>query len=125
MNTDISHIWLGLFNENAPRGFFVERHDREDDDALSLFAESQGEVWYDHDFVEISYHLKPMAVADRVKGHSYWEQYTEAVLSKATSLGVEKANVFVMASKAQISSARSVKGVGYSLWYLGEYECVI
>ena len=125
MKTDISHIWLGQFSTNAPNDFFKERYDREDDEPLSPFAESQGETWYDHDFMEISYLLDPLPISRLVAGHSYAEQYLEAVLSKASSIGLEGANVFIMASKRLFKSARSVEGVGFRLWYLGEYECNI
>lgn len=122
MKTEISHIWLGLFSKDAPSNFFAERYDREDDEPLSLFSESQGEIWYDHDFVEISYLHEPLQVASLVMGHSYSEQYLEGVLSKASAIEVEKANVFVLASKRTFEQARSAEGVGYKLWYLGEYE---
>lgn len=122
MKTEISHIWLGLFSKEAPSNFFAGRYDREDDEPLSLFAESQGELWYDQDFVEISYLHEPLQVANLVVGHSYSEQYLDTVLSKASAIGIENANVFVLATKSEFESARSVEGVGFKLWYLGEYQ---
>jgi hypothetical protein len=121
--TDVSHIWLGLFTTDGPGDFFVERHDREDDEPLSHFAASQGEQWYDHDFVEISFLKQPRPVTELVKGHSYWEQYIDSVLSRSAELGLREANVFVMASKHVIKAARSVDGRGFRLLYVGEYEC--
>lgn len=125
MKKEISHIWLGEFKGNAPEDFFEEHYDREDDEPLSAFAKSQGQIWYNHDFIEISYLDEPERVATLVDGHSYSEQYLQKVIIHAENLGIHKANVFVLAYKNEIMTPSTVEGVGYKLWYLGEFECDI
>lgn len=121
MKTETSHIWIGRFSENAPSNFFEERHDREDDEAVSLFAQSQGELWYDHDFMEISYVNAAVDIAELVAGHSYSEQYLDAVLAAAKDGEIDTANVFVLASESEFALAVPVSGDGYELWYLGKF----
>ena len=123
--TLIAHLWLGQFGPDAPADFFEECYGREDDEPFSQFAASQGETSYDHDFVEISYLEEMESVRTLVDGHSYSESYLDAVLSKAASLGIAAANVFVFADKEQFTAPRSASGPGYQLWYLGEFECQI
>ena len=121
--TMISHLWLGQFGPDAPEDFFEEQYDREDDEPLSQFAASQGETWYDHDFVEISYLDDLQEVRALVDGHSYSESYLDSVVAKAAALGIDQANVFVFADKEQFAGPCSASGPGYQLWYLGEFEC--
>ncbi len=121
MKTETSHIWLGSFLEGAPANFFVERYDREDDEPLSLFGESQGKTWYDHDYVEISFLKAPVNIAELVKGHSYSEQYLDDVLVAGQAAEIDAANVFVLASEDQFPSATTASGEGYKLWYLGKF----
>lgn len=121
MKTETSHIWLGLFSDNAPADFFVERYDREDDEPLSPFSESQGEIYYDHDFVEISYLNSPVNIAELVEGHSYSEQYLDSVLVAARAAEISTANVLVLASEDQFPSATMATGEGYKLWHLGKF----
>jgi uncharacterized RDD family membrane protein YckC len=120
----IAHLWLGQFGPAAPADFFEERSPREDDDdPLSPFAASQGETWYDHDFVEISYLDEMESVGSLVDGHSYSDTYRDAVVARAAALGIDRANVFVWAGREQFNSPNSTSGPGYQLWYLGEFEC--
>jgi hypothetical protein len=58
-----------------------------------------------------------------VDGHRYSASYLDAVLRKATDLGITVANVFVLANNDELESPRSVAGRGYKLWYLGEFNC--
>src|SRR5581483_7295599 len=66
-------------------------------------------------FWEISYLNQPLAAEALIAGHSYSDQYLEAVLSKASSIGIKEANVFVMASKRLFDSPRSVDGGSFKL----------
>lgn len=119
MRTETSHIWLGQFGESAPSDFFVERYDRDDDEPLSAFAASQGEVWYDHDFVEMSYVLDLLDIASLVTGHSYADQYLEEVVARARQQGIDRANGFILATAAEFKEPCTLIGAGYRLWYLG------
>lgn len=128
--TDPSHLWIGVFTDQAPQGFFVQQRG-DDDDAddndgdvpRSAFAASQGVVGYDLDFVEISYLSQPVPVATLVEGHSYWEQYIDPVLQWAAHHGVTEANVLVLASEKAFASPRDAAGEGYRLFYVGRYDC--
>ena len=121
--TMMAHVWLGRFGPEAPDDFFEEQYGRDDGEPLSQFAAGQGETWYDHDFVEISYFEAMEPVRVLVEGHSYSDCYLDVVADKAASLGIERANVFIWADKEQFSQPQSVSGPGYDLWYLGEMEC--
>jgi uncharacterized RDD family membrane protein YckC len=118
----IAHLWLGQFAPDAPADFFEERRPREDDEPLSPFAASQGETWFDYDFVEISYLDDMESVGSLVDGHSYSDTYRDAVVARAAALGIDRANVFVWAGREQFNSPNSTSGPGYQLWYLGEFE---
>lgn len=120
---EISHIWLGQFGPEAPEDFFEEQYGREDDAPLSQFAASQGKSTYDHDHVEISYLNDMESVRSLVHGHSYYRSYLDDVVAKAAELGIQRANVFILAGQEQFPSPRSASGPGYQLWYLGEFHC--
>jgi len=121
MKTETSHIWLGCFPDGAPADFFEERRNRKDEEALSAFAESQGQMWYDHDCVEISFLNAPVRITELLEGHSYSEQYLSAVLAAARSAEMEMANVFVLASEAAFPQAQTVSGTDYLLRYIGKF----
>lgn len=122
MSEHRSHIWLGLFDLEAPDNYFVQEY-VDDEVPQSPFGAEQGQYSFDYDFVEISFPDEPSPVRDLVDGHSYSVAYLDAVVEKATDLGITEANVFVLADKDQFESPRSVTGPGYKLWYLGEFIC--
>ncbi|HEX3151141.1 MAG TPA: immunity 22 family protein [Gemmataceae bacterium] len=117
-----SHIWLGLFAPEAPDNYFVQEY-VDDETPESQFGAEQGQHSFDYDFVEISFPNDPRPVRELVNGHSYSASYLEAVVKKATDLGISEANVFVLARKDEFERPRSVSGPGYKLWYLGEFVC--
>ena len=123
MPMENSHIWLGQFLPGSPDDFFEEQYGRDDGEPLSQFAGSQGETWYDHDWIEISFLDDLESVRSLVEGHSYSETYLDAVVAQAATLGIEQANVFILADKEQFAAPRSVNGPNYRLWYLGEFRC--
>ena len=122
MPMDVSHIWVGRFGPEAPATYFVQQA-ADDDSPRSQFGADQGERWFDHDWVEISFLDEPQSVRTLVDGHSYSASYLDAVVARAADLGVTEANVFVLADEEQFSDPRSVAGPGYQLWYLGTYRC--
>lgn len=122
MQEYLCHIWLGQFGSGAPEKYFVQEY-VDDDTPQSQFGAEQEQHSFDYDFVEISFPNDPLTVHDLVDGHSYSESYIEAVIQKATELGITEVNVFVLANKDQFDAPRSVVGPGYKLWYLGEYVC--
>jgi hypothetical protein len=118
----LCHIWLGLFGPDAPETYFVQKY-MDDETPQSRFGAEQEQLSFDYDFVEISFPNDPRPVRDLVDGHSYSESYLDAVVRKATALGITEANVFVLADQDQFERPRSVTGPGYELWYLGEFVC--
>ncbi|GAA5510697.1 hypothetical protein Rcae01_06207 [Novipirellula caenicola] len=125
MAMNISHIWIGVFDSGAPDDYFVEHYSDDDDAPINLFAAEQDETFYDHDWLEISFVDASESTDVRlfVDGHSYSEDYLDAVVEKAAGLGIERINVFVLADKNEFSSPRSVVGEKYRLEYLGEFTC--
>lgn len=121
MRTETSWIWLGHFTSAAPADFFTERDQREDDEPLSMFAQSQGEAWYDHDFIEVGRLEAPVPIATLVAQHSYQQHYLPALLDAAAAAGIESANVFVLASQDQFVAPTTSSGVGYTLRLMGRF----
>jgi hypothetical protein len=122
MQEHVCHIWLGQFGPDSPDAYFVQEY-VEDETPHSQFGAEQDQPYFDYDFVEISVPNDPRPVRDLVDGHSYSESYIDSVVQKATDLGINEANVFVLANKDQFALPRSVAGPGYKLWYLGEFVC--
>jgi hypothetical protein len=122
MGEHLCHLWLGLFGPDAPKNYFVQEY-VDDETPRSQFGAEQEQPYFDYDFVEISFPNDPRPVRGLVDGHSYSESYLDAVVRKATDLGIAEVNVFVLADKDQFGCPRSVAGPGYKLWYLGEFVC--
>ncbi|MGX5202224.1 hypothetical protein [Aliikangiella sp. IMCC44632] len=70
-------FWIGNFlTPELQGGYFKEDYDPDDDDdPISKFAEDQGEVWYDHDFLEMGFKSSPTLMSDLVTGYSWCDQY--------------------------------------------------
>jgi hypothetical protein len=123
-DTQTCHFWLGNFpSEERASNYLCEVWDEDDEDRdhtpLSEFARDQGEKWYDHDFLEHGFRPKAKSVADLVKGHSYFEQYTDELTTRATALGLANLNTLIFIEQDQIDSPRSVTTSDFSLHYLG------
>jgi hypothetical protein len=123
MSKEVYHIWVGRFGPGAPEDYFVQAQDDGSGTPLCQFAADQGAWSFDYDFVEISWALELKDVRTFVDGHSYSRQYLDKVVSLAAARGLEEANVFVLAPKDEFPKPRSVSGDGYTLCYLGEFEC--
>lgn len=125
MAMDISHIWVGVFDSDAPDDYFVEQYSDDDDAPLNRFAAEQGETFYDHDWLEISYldASESIDVRSFVDGHSYSKDYLDAVVAKTAALGIDRINVFVLADKNEFSDPKTITGDNYRLEYLGKFNC--
>ncbi len=117
------HFYLGQFvNQERAEDFFRETWDEDDEDRehtpLTEFASSQGQRWYDHDFLE--WHLDPSAktVQELVAGASWHAQWVAELARRAAMSGIT-ANAFVFIEESQITHPRSVVGNGFSLQYMG------
>ncbi|MBD1912964.1 MULTISPECIES: immunity 22 family protein [unclassified Leptolyngbya] len=124
MAMEVSHIWIGVFASSAFEDYFME-HYGDDEAPINRFAEEQGEVFYDHDWIEISYldDSEASDIRSFVAEHSYSENYLDAVCERAVALRVDRINVFVIADKNEFDNPRSVTGTNYRLEYLGEFNC--
>lgn len=118
-----AHVWIGVFEDNAPEDYFVEQYD-EDDAPLNQFAAEQNEDYYDHDWIEISYLdlAESEDVRSFVDGHSYCEHYIDDVCIRAESAGLETINVFVLCvQQDEFDNPKTASGDGYRLEYLGMF----
>jgi hypothetical protein len=118
-----SHIWLGLFPSGTMFDEYFEEGIEEDDATpMNNFAKDQGEVFYDHDWVEISFRISDQ-LSSLLKGHSYCKDYMNDVIRFAKANNIKNANTFIMADANEIKSPRSVKHRDISIWYIGKYKC--
>ncbi len=122
-----SHIWVGIFKDNAPEDYFTDNSGSEPDydKPMNLFSKEQGVLYFDYDFTEISYlHWKdaeePRSFID---GHSYSDSYINKVSEICKAKNINKINVFIIADEDQFDSPRTVTGEGYHLEYLGLFNC--
>ncbi len=122
MTMEISHIWLAHFpSEERLDAYFAEHYD---DGPINTFAQEQGENFYDHDWLEMSF-SKNTSLHDLIIKHSYSDHYLNKVLEDVGKMGDITANVFVMADVEEFAEPRSVKGRDYTVWYIGKYPCDI
>ena len=121
---EISHFYLGKVTDNCQFGNFLEEIyiEKEDDQPLSEFYGSQGEVFCDHDFMEVGFREHQKSLALFFAPYSYAEYWSESVCAKAKTLGLEDANALIFISKEQIDKPRSVAEKGFELVYIGEYK---
>lgn len=121
--TETSHFWVGFFPKSIAEKYFTEIFDSNDagreHTPISAFARDQGEAYYDHDFLEYGFKVRPEPVEKLVEGYSYSEQWGAELARRAAEAGLTGINWFAFISKGEISKPRSVEGKGYWLHYLG------
>jgi hypothetical protein len=121
---ETSHFWVGCFsNQQGVDDYFAEVWDEADEDRnhtpLSAFARDQGEMWYDHDFLEVGFKTGAGSIEELVAGSSYHEQWSAELARRAAAARVIGSNMFVFIDQDQIDRPRSVEGDGFSLHYIG------
>ena len=124
-STETCHFWLGYFpDEDTAYEYFEEVYDENDEDReytpLSKFAASQGETWYDHDFIECGYNDKARSIGELVEGHSYSDQYAKELEEKSKLLGLSNINFIIFITDREIQNPVSVKNGSFSLNYVGK-----
>lgn len=127
-----AHFWAGKFdNESRFNDFFEESYPEEneddDDDApISKFAESQGETWIDHDFLEKGFEDSSLSLQDRFMKYSYGEHWFAEFEKRLTKKGLSDSNTIVMnlfdEGTSEIESPQSFSGTGFDVHYLGTIE---
>lgn len=120
---EVSHVWLGKFPNEASLEEYLEETIRDDDvTPMNVFAKSQGEVFYDHDWVEASFEVSDQ-LRSLIEGHSYSSDYIDEVISFANANGIENANTFILADVNEFKDPKSVHGQDVCLWYVGKFKC--
>ena len=112
-------LWLGKAADSLTCStFFAESYD-DDDGPISPFAESQGETFYDHDFLEVQFNEKFGSVDDALTGMSYSGSFADAVRAKVESFDF---NLSVASFSEDFSNPVSVHTENLSLTYIGRFE---
>ena len=121
--TEISHFYLGRVTDHLKYGAFLEEHYGTDDDTpLSAFCESQGELFVDHDFMEVGARENEPTLKEFFYPYSYSEHWSETLCNIAKEHDLTDANVLLFISKSEIENPVSVSAEGFELHYVGELE---
>ena len=115
---------LGFRNARAFNAYVAEDESVEDDDTpLSKFAADQGEIWIDHDFMEMEFCGSKDAVREELGTGSYGESYAEAArLALDNAALPDGANAYiVLFEESQVDEPKSVNGDGYWSRYIGSF----
>ncbi len=137
--TWLSQFWAGHFASDAAFEAFVkENHEAYYSDAndegdgplpLSQFAGSQGQRWYDHDFMEVG-KVGTSAVPTKAICASYSEQWAEEFVRRAAAAAITPTHFIMVGVDCptggpkyrQFSQPASFTGPDFALIYLGEIE---
>ena len=113
--SDQVSVWIGTFpSEKALADYFEEQFD-DQDKPLSPFAADQGQDYYDHDFIEFTFHKKAKGIADIVNVHSHAISYSAAVVAACKAKKITKANAIVLCFDGCIRKPKSVSKKGIEL----------
>ncbi len=126
MNKYKIDFWIGSFaNLEAVSQFFREQYDDEDK-PLSRFAESQGESWIDHDFLEFGFEDGSLSIKDKFQKYSYSEHWLETIENLGRQLKINEFNAIVMCfydeDRSQINNPKSFFSDKYNMKYVGVIE---
>jgi len=80
---------------------------------ISLFAQTQGETFIDHDFTEGAYVGDTGTWIDRVGDHSWSEFWADEVLNLAKGAGFENPNAFFMCGDGRESDGNAVRTIAH------------
>ena len=119
---ETSHIWLGVFESEEHLDDYFEEQYEEDDAPINRFAADQGEMYYDHDWVERGF-CKSGELHELIDGASYSHDYLQEVIAAATKLGIQSANTFILADSNEFDDPKAVDTAEYRLWYIGRFKC--
>lgn len=121
--SETSHFYLGRVTDNTEFSKFLEENYGEDDDEpISEFYGSQGEMFCDHDFMETGLRPTNISLSEFFASHSYADKWSEALIQAAQAMGLEDANALIFINKEEIKFPKSVKREGVELVYVGTFE---
>lgn len=122
MPMETSHIWLGLFqSEEDFNAYFEEQYD-DDGEPINRFAADQGEMYYDHDWVERGF-CDSGDLHELIGCASYSSDYLTEVIDAANELGIGAANTYILADSNEVGDPRTVNTDKHKLWYIGKFIC--
>lgn len=136
----VAQFWIGTIESEGLFGDFMgenpaywEAEDpTEEGIPLSRFIESQGETWFDHDFLECGYDNTPGCLTERFSPYSFASQWVPVIEAKMASLGIESINTFIMLGideksdgtrGCQVKHPRAHREAGIDLVFIGEIGC--
>jgi Immunity protein 22 len=123
--TKTSHFWVGQLSEEMADDYFSEVWNEDDEDhkntPLSAFAQDQGVMWYDHDFLEYGWG-EVETLRELVDGYSYSEQWVEELVNRFEIAGLSKVNFFVFINQDEIEQPRSIQAQDFWIYYLGTID---
>lgn len=122
MPMETSHVWLGMFQSEDHLDAYFEEQYEDDDTPINRFATDQGEMYYDHDWVERAF-CQSGDLHDLIEDASYSYDYMQDVIATAKELGIKSANTFILADAQEIDDPKTVSSTDYQLWYIGKFKC--
>jgi hypothetical protein len=122
---EIIDIWIGTFpTKSALAEYLAETYTDDDSAPISRLAADMGQKFYDHDFLEHSFHLSPSSdIRARLGPHSFSRSYVEAAAAAFESGGTSSFNTILLVWGKRITHPSSVQRDDYRLQYLGRFAC--
>lgn len=115
-------IWLGLADSRSSLEALLEESYGDDDNPITAFAASQGERFYDHDFLESHFLDEPTELADAFAVISHGDEVREAALAAATERYTGRPNCIIADFERQFDQPTSILSAGITLSYIGRFE---
>jgi hypothetical protein len=122
MPMETSHVWVGMFESEEQLDAYFEEQYEDDDAPINRFAADQGEMYYDHDWVERAF-CQSGDLHKLIDGASYSCDYMQDVIVAATKLGIQSANTFILADSEEFDDPKAVDTAERRLWYIGKFKC--
>ncbi len=89
---------------------------------LCTYASDQGEMYYDHDWVERGF-CNSGDLRELIEDASHSYDYMQDVIATAKELGIKSANTFILADAQEFDDPKTVSATDYRLWYIGKFKC--
>jgi hypothetical protein len=115
-------IWVGTFpNEEALSDYLEESYD-DDSLPISKLAADMRQDFYDHDFVESSFHELPSSdLRCLLDGHSFSLSYASVAGARFDAAALPSMNTILLVWGEEILHPISVLRDNYQLHYLGRF----
>ena len=118
---DPRHCWIANFSSKGLYGeFFGENYSEDDDVPLSEFSASQGRLWYDHDWLEVSWSDEGL---EKLIEKYVPDRFTSIVWKLVKKAKIQEANAIVFFYE-DWDEACSKDG-DPQIWYLGDLEAQV